>query len=155
MNLMKPLAFFLVSLKINFNIVDLQCCVNFCCTSVIPLYIYIHSFAYKLNQQGDNIQPRHTPFPILTQAVVPCSFLTVASCSAYTGSSGDRLSWSGTPISLSFPVCCDPHKGFSVVNETEVDVFLSRDQKAPKAWKYTSWSFTGKLSPPCPRALLF
>ena len=24
----------------------------------------------------------------------------------------------------SFPVCCDPHRGFSVVNETEVDVFL-------------------------------
>ena len=23
-----------------------------------------------------------------------------------------------------FPVCCDPHKGFSVVNEAEVDVFL-------------------------------
>ena len=21
-------------------------------------------------------------------------------------------------------VCCDPHKGFSVVNETEVDVYL-------------------------------
>ena len=23
-----------------------------------------------------------------------------------------------------FPVCCDPHKGFSVVNEEAVDVFL-------------------------------
>ena len=23
-----------------------------------------------------------------------------------------------------FPVCCDPHKGFSVVNEAEVDIFL-------------------------------
>ena len=23
-----------------------------------------------------------------------------------------------------FPVCCDPHKGFSVINEAEVDVFL-------------------------------
>ena len=23
-----------------------------------------------------------------------------------------------------FPVCCDPHKGFHVVNEAEVDVFL-------------------------------
>ena len=23
-----------------------------------------------------------------------------------------------------FPVCCDPHKGFSIVNEAEVDVFL-------------------------------
>ena len=23
-----------------------------------------------------------------------------------------------------FPVCCDPHKGFSIVNEAEADVFL-------------------------------
>ena len=23
-----------------------------------------------------------------------------------------------------FPVCCDPHKGFSIVNEAEVDAFL-------------------------------
>ena len=23
-----------------------------------------------------------------------------------------------------FPVCCDPHKDFSIVNEAEVDVFL-------------------------------
>ena len=23
-----------------------------------------------------------------------------------------------------FPVCCDPHKGFSIVNEAEIDVFL-------------------------------
>ena len=23
-----------------------------------------------------------------------------------------------------FPVCCDPQKGFSIVNEAEVDVFL-------------------------------
>ena len=23
-----------------------------------------------------------------------------------------------------FPVCCDPHKGFSVVNEAEVNIFL-------------------------------
>ena len=23
-----------------------------------------------------------------------------------------------------FPVCCDPHKGFNIVNEAEIDVFL-------------------------------
>ena len=23
-----------------------------------------------------------------------------------------------------FPVCCDPHKGFSIVNEAEVGIFL-------------------------------
>ena len=35
--------------------------------------------AYKLNKQGDNIQPWHTPFPIWNQSVVPCPVLTVAS----------------------------------------------------------------------------
>ena len=33
--------------------------------------------AYKLNKQGDNIQPCRTPFPILKQSVVPCKVLTV------------------------------------------------------------------------------
>ena len=27
-------------------------------------------------------------------------------------------------LSEFFTVCCDPHKGFSIVNEAEVDVFL-------------------------------
>ena len=35
--------------------------------------------AWKLNNQGDNIQPCHTPFPILNQSVVPRPVLTVAS----------------------------------------------------------------------------
>ena len=39
--------------------------------------------AYKLNKQGDNIQPWHTPFPIWNQSVVPCPVLTLASWPAY------------------------------------------------------------------------
>ena len=35
--------------------------------------------AYKLNKQGDNIQPWCTPLPIWNQSVVPCPVLTVAS----------------------------------------------------------------------------
>ena len=38
---------------------------------------------YKLNKQGDNIQPCCTPFPIWNQSVVPCPVLTVASWPAY------------------------------------------------------------------------
>ena len=33
--------------------------------------------AYKLNKQGDNIQPWCTPFPVRNQSVVPCLVLTV------------------------------------------------------------------------------
>ena len=34
--------------------------------------------AYKLNKQGNNIQPWHTPFPIWNQFIVPCPVLAVA-----------------------------------------------------------------------------
>ena len=34
---------------------------------------------FKLNKQDDNIQPGHTPFPILNQSFVLCPVLTVAS----------------------------------------------------------------------------
>ena len=37
----------------------------------------------KLNKQGDDIQPRCTPFPIWNQSIVPCPILTVASWPAY------------------------------------------------------------------------
>ena len=40
-------------------------------------------FAFKLNKQGDNIQPWCTPFPIWNQSVIPCPVLTVASWHAY------------------------------------------------------------------------
>ena len=38
---------------------------------------------YKLNKQGDNIQPWHTPFLMWNQSVAPCPVLTVASWPAY------------------------------------------------------------------------
>ena len=55
--------------------------------------------AMKLNKQGDNIEPWHTPFPILNQSVVPCQVLTVASwpiCRFLTR----QVRWSGIPVSL-------------------------------------------------------
>ena len=45
--------------------------------------------AYKLNKQGDNMQPWRTPFPIRNQSVVPYPFLTVA-FDLHTGFSGGR-----------------------------------------------------------------
>ena len=135
--------------------VDLHCCVNFCCTAVTQLCIYMHSFSCRFNNQGDNIQPCHTPLPVWAQAVVPCLVQTVASWPAYKFLRR-QVRWSSIPIILSFPVCCDLHKGFSVVNEAEVDVFLSKNHKAHKSWKWTSWSFTGSavLSVACRPAAL-
>ena len=65
--------------------------------------------AYKLNKQGDNIQPWCTPFPILNQSIVPCLVLTVASWPAYRFLRR-QVRWSGIPISLRMlHICCDPH----------------------------------------------
>ena len=52
------------------------------CASSSPAFFMMYS-AYKLNKQGDNIQPWRTPFPIWNQSVVPCPVLTVASWPAY------------------------------------------------------------------------
>ena len=55
--------------------------------------------AYKLNKQGDNMQPWCTAFPILNQSIGWCPFLTVASWPEYRFLSR-QVSWSGIPNSL-------------------------------------------------------
>ena len=81
--------------------------------------------AYKLNKQGDNIQPWCTPFPIWNQSVVPCPVLTVASWPAYRFLRR-QVRGSGIPISLRIFQFVVIHtvKDFDVVNKAEVDVFL-------------------------------
>ena len=54
---------------------------------------------YKVNKQGDNIQPWHIPFPIWNQSVVPRSVLTVASWPAYKFLKR-QVRWSGIPVSF-------------------------------------------------------
>ena len=67
------------------------------CDSSSRTFLMMYS-AYKLNKQGDNIQPWRTPFPIWNQFVVPCPVLPIASWPAYIFLR--RLArWSGIPIS--------------------------------------------------------
>ena len=75
--------------------------------------------ACKLNKQDDNKKPWWTPFPMLNQSVVLCPVLTVAS--QETG----KVVWY-FHLFKNFPQFVVIHivKGFSIVNETEVDVFL-------------------------------
>ena len=78
---------------------------------------------YKLNKQGDNIQPWRTSFQILDSC--PCKVLTIAFHPAYRFLRR-QVRWSGIPNSLRiFHYFLWPTvKGFSIVNEAEVDVFL-------------------------------
>ena len=53
----------------------------------------------KLNKQGVNIQPSHTPFPVLNQFIVPYLVLTVGSWPAYRFLRR-QVRWSGITISF-------------------------------------------------------
>ena len=95
------------------------------CASSRPAFCMIYS-AYKLNKQGDSIQPWCTLFPIWNHSIVPCPVLTVASCPSYRFHRR-QIRWSGIPISLR--IChgllsSTQSKALSVFNEAEVDVFL-------------------------------
>ena len=81
---------------------------------------------YKLNKWGHSVQPRCTPFPILNQSIVPSLVQTVASWPAYRFLRR-HVRWSGILNSLRiFPQFFVIHtvKGFSVINEAEVNIFL-------------------------------
>ena len=69
------------------------------CASSSPVFLMMYS-AYKLNKQGDDIQPWRTPFPIWNQSVVPCPLLTVASWPVYIFLNR-QVRWSGIPIPFS------------------------------------------------------
>ena len=100
--------------------------------SSLPFSLAFHMIyiAYKLNKQGDDIQPWPTSFPILNQSILPCPVLAVASCCIQIciqicQESGDVV-WC-FHLLKNFPqfiVSCNPHKGFGVVNKAEVEVFL-------------------------------
>ena len=63
-----------------------------------PAFLTMYS-AYKLNKQGDNIQPWRIPFLIWNQSVVPCLVITVASWPAYMFLK-TQVRWCGVPISF-------------------------------------------------------
>ena len=78
----------------------------------------LHS-VYKLNKQGENIQPWCTPFPIWNKSIVSCLVLNVASWPAYRFLRR-QVRWSNFPQFIVMHTV----KGFSIVNEAEIDIFL-------------------------------
>ena len=93
------------------------------CNSSSPAFFMMCS-AYRLNKQGDSRQPCRTPFSVLNQSVVPysvCFFLTHIQVSQETG----KMAWY-SHLLKSFPQLIMIHtvKGFGVLNEIGVDVFL-------------------------------
>ena len=77
------------------------------CASSSPAFLMMYS-AYKLNKQGDSIQPWCTPFPIRNQSVVPCPVLLLPDLHTdfSRGRSGGLVFLSRSDFST---VYCDPH----------------------------------------------
>ena len=102
------------------------------CASSSPAVHMMYS-AYKLNEQGDNIQPWRTPFPILNQSVVPWPVLTVASRPAYRFLRR-QVSWSDIPISLRiFHSLLWPTWLKASVNFTAFGLFIGLHNRQPQS----------------------
>ena len=93
------------------------------CDSSSPAFLMMYS-AYKLNKQGDNMQPWHTPFQIWNQSVVPCPVLTFAFLTCIQTSQEADLVVSYFHLLKTFlqSVVIHTVKGFGIVNKAEVDV---------------------------------
>ena len=90
----------------------------------LSLAFHIMYSAYKLNKQSENIQPcillslfgTSLFFNVQFQLLLP---------DLHTDFSGGRYGGLVFPSLEEFStVCCDPHKGFGIVNKAEIDVFL-------------------------------
>ena len=97
------------------------------CVSSSPAFLMMYS-AYKLNKQGDNIQPWCTPFPIwkpvcCSMSSSNCCFLTCIQISQEAG----QVVWY-SHLLKNFPEFIVIHtvKGLGIVNKAEIDVFLER-----------------------------
>ena len=111
------------------------------CSSSSPAFLMMYS-AYKLNKQGDNIQPWRTPFLIWDQSVVPCPVLTVASWPAYRLLKR-KVRWSGIPICKNFPQFIVIHtvKGFGIVKKSSrcSSGILLLFQWSSGCWQFDLW----------------
>ena len=89
-----------------------------------PAFLMTYS-AYKLNKQGDNIQPWQTPFPIWNQSVVPCPVLTCFLTCIQISQEADQVVWY-SHLFQNFPQFIVIHtvKRFGIFNKAEIDVFL-------------------------------
>ena len=74
---------------------------------------------YKLNKQGDSIQPWRSPFPIWNQSIVPC-----LTCIQVLQEAGKVVWYSHLFQNFSQFVVIHTVKDFSIVYAAEVDIFL-------------------------------
>ena len=110
------------------------------CASSSPAFCLMYS-VYKLNKQGDNIQPWLTPFPILNQSIVPCLILTCFLTCIQISKEAGKMVWY-THFLKNFPQIVVIHtgQGFGVFNNAEVDDFLELSCIPMIQWMLAIWS---------------
>ena len=108
------------------------------CASSFPVFLMMYS-AYKLNKQGNNIQPWRTPFPIWNQSVFWCPVLTCFLTCIQISQEVCQVVWY-SHLLKNFPQFIVIHtvKGFGIVNKAEIDVFL---ELLPFPWSSGCWQF--------------
>ena len=94
------------------------------CASSSPAFCTMYT-TYKLNKQGDNIQPWRTLFPIWNPSVVPCPVLTCFMPCIQVSQEAGQVVWY-SHVFQNFPQFIVIHtvKGFGIANKAEIDVFL-------------------------------
>ena len=95
-----------------------------CVTSSLAFCMMYSASAYKLNKQGEKIQPWCIPFPIWNQSFVSSSNCCFLTCIQISQEAGPAVWYSH--LLKNFPQVVAIHrvKGFDIVNKAEVDVFL-------------------------------
>ena len=81
------------------------------CASSSPEFLMMYT-AYKLNKQGDNIQPWNTPFPIWNQFVVQCPVLTCFLTCLQISQEAGQVVFGLTQIAHSPSVCIFPNNSY-------------------------------------------
>ena len=94
---------------------------------------------YKLNKQGENIQPWHTHFLSWNQSVVPCPVLNCffLTCIQISQEAGQVIWYSH--LFQNFPQFIVIHtvKGFGIVNKAETEIYSLRVLEVrSKSWRY-------------------
>ena len=93
------------SVYVRLSIFLLAILIPACASSSLAFHMMYS--AYKLNKQGDDIQPWCTPFPIWNQSIVPC--LTVVSRHIQISQEASQVVWYSC-LFKNFTVCCDPNR---------------------------------------------
>ena len=117
------------------------------CASSSPAFFMMYS-AYKLNKQGDNMQPWHTTFPIWNQSVVPCPILTTVQQVWVISSSSD---WPSSQFVQIFHIFCTSFihsktQSFHILlsQKSSYVLHLVSEIGSISRWK---WKFVAKLFP--------